>query len=122
MIYKILAMILFTGSWCVIANGNANCCEEYCYDSDPHRAQYLHFGRLTSYATIRKAFNHQLYVAPSNKLFLIRFDELLIFSLKLDCKPEKIWLLVRHGPRQPRPQSLDGLAALQNVSASPLAQ
>lgn len=91
--------------------------DDYCYVSDKQHLQYAHFNSLTAYDFIRGTDLETQSEIPSKYFFFHKLFQ--IFTKQncfVDCKATKIWMIIRHGTRMPRPNSISHLIKLEDVS------
>lgn len=94
--------------------------DDYCYASDKQHLEYAHFNSLTAYDFVRGTDLEAQSEIPSN--IILEITQLLVEILKIiflfvDCNATKIWMIIRHGTRMPRPNSISHLIKLEDVSS-----
>lgn len=90
------ALLGFLGSFPVISAQ-----DDYCFGKDTERLQTRHFGTLTAYQIVKGTNAEKQYLVPN-------------------CRPEKIWILHKHGTRLPSKYTIEQSTRLEEVSTRSL--
>lgn len=66
----LFAMCGFVAASVLRVERHAECCEEYCYETDPEHPQTAHFGERTPYQILKLPKNGSQYVFPGEFSFV----------------------------------------------------